>query len=55
MHIEELHNFYSSQNIVTIIKLRSMRFEGHIARMRQKRYLKGFGGKARRKDTTRNE
>jgi hypothetical protein len=33
---EELHNLYSSPNIITIIKSRRMRWVGHIARMGEK-------------------
>jgi hypothetical protein len=34
---EELHNFYSTQNIIRIIKERWVRWAGHVARMREKR------------------
>jgi hypothetical protein len=34
---EELHNLYSSPNIVRIIKSRRMRWAGHVARMGEKR------------------
>jgi hypothetical protein len=33
LHKYELHNLYSSPNIVTLIKSRKMRWEGHVARM----------------------
>jgi hypothetical protein len=33
LHNEELHNFYSSPNIIRLIKSRRMRWAGHIARM----------------------
>jgi hypothetical protein len=33
LHNEELHNLYSSPSIIRIIKLRMMRWEGHVARM----------------------
>jgi hypothetical protein len=33
----ELHDFYSSPNIVKIIKARRMRWAGHVARMRERR------------------
>jgi hypothetical protein len=36
-HNEELHNLYSSPSIIRIIKQRRMRWEGHVARMREKR------------------
>jgi hypothetical protein len=36
-HNEELHNLYSSPGIIRIIKLRRMRWAGHVARMGEKR------------------
>jgi hypothetical protein len=33
LHDNELHNLYSSPNIVTVIKSRRMRWAGHVARM----------------------
>jgi hypothetical protein len=33
VHNEELHNLYSSPSIIRMIKLRSMRWPGHVARM----------------------
>jgi hypothetical protein len=38
LHNEELHNLYSSPNIITMIKSRSMRWAGHVACMRAKRH-----------------
>jgi hypothetical protein len=35
-HNEELHSLYTSPNIIRMIKLRKMRFEGHVARMGEK-------------------
>jgi hypothetical protein len=32
LHNDELHNLYSSPNIVRVIKSRRMRWEGHVAR-----------------------
>jgi hypothetical protein len=32
-HNDELHNLYSSPDIVRVIKLRRMRWVGHVARM----------------------
>jgi hypothetical protein len=32
-HNEELHNLYSSPNIIRMIKARRMRCAGHVARM----------------------
>jgi hypothetical protein len=37
LHNEELHNLYSSPNIIRIIKSRTMRWAGHVARMRENR------------------
>jgi hypothetical protein len=33
LHNEELHNLYSSPNIVRMIKSRRMRWAGHVTRM----------------------
>jgi hypothetical protein len=35
LHKEELHNLYSSRNIIRMIKSRRMRWVGHIARMEE--------------------
>jgi hypothetical protein len=37
LHNEELHNLYSSPNIIRSIKSRRMRWAGHVARMGEKR------------------
>jgi hypothetical protein len=37
LHNEELHNLYSSPSIIGIVKSRSMRWAGHVARMGEKR------------------
>jgi hypothetical protein len=37
LHNEELHDLYSSPSIIRIIKLRTMRWAGHVARMGNKR------------------
>jgi hypothetical protein len=37
LHNEELHNLYSSPNIIRIIRSRRMRWAGHVARMGEKR------------------
>jgi hypothetical protein len=50
LHNEELHNLYSSPDIRQI-KSRRMRWARHVARMGDKS-VQGFGGKARRKETT---
>jgi len=33
LHNEELHNLYTSQNIIRVIKSRRMRWVGHVACM----------------------
>jgi hypothetical protein len=37
LHNDELHNLYSSPNIVRVIKSRRMRWAGHVARMGKRR------------------
>jgi hypothetical protein len=37
LHNEELHNLYSLPDIIRMIKLRRMRWAGHVARMGKKR------------------
>jgi hypothetical protein len=37
LHNEELHKFYSSPNIITMIKSRMMGWTGHVAQMGNKR------------------
>jgi hypothetical protein len=37
LHIEELHNLYSSPDIITQVKSRRMRWAGHVACMREER------------------
>jgi hypothetical protein len=43
LHNEELHELYSSPNIIKIIKSKRMRWAGHVERMGE-----GFEGKAKR-------
>jgi hypothetical protein len=53
LHSEELHNLYSSPDIIRQVKSRRMRWAGYVARMGEERKsVQGFGGKARRKETT---
>jgi hypothetical protein len=48
--MDELHNLYSSQNIITQTKSRRMRWEGHVACMREERKVyKVLVGKPRGK------
>jgi hypothetical protein len=35
LHNEELHNFYSSPNIIRMIKSRRIRWAGYVAQMRE--------------------
>jgi hypothetical protein len=51
LHNEELHNLYSSPDIIRQIKSRKMRCAGHVARMGEE-CVQGSDGKARRKETT---
>jgi hypothetical protein len=37
LHNEELHNLYSSPDIITQVKSRRMRWAGHVARMGEER------------------
>jgi hypothetical protein len=50
---EEFHNLYSSPNIIRQIKSRRMRGGACGTRGRGGKSVQGFGGKARRKETTR--
>jgi hypothetical protein len=50
LHNDELHDLYSSPNIVRVIKSRRMRWAGHVARIGREEMLTGFwlgGPKAR--------
>jgi hypothetical protein len=50
LHNDELHDLYSSPNIVRVIKSRRMRWAGRVARMERGEVLTGFwlgGPKAR--------
>jgi hypothetical protein len=49
LHNEELHNLYSSPDIIRKVKSRRMRWAGHVARMGEEISRQGFVGKARRK------
>jgi hypothetical protein len=53
LHSEELHNLYSSPDIIRQVKSRRMRRVGHVARMGEEtKVYKVLVGKARRKETT---
>jgi hypothetical protein len=49
---EELHNLYSSPDIIRQVKSRRMRWAEHVARMGKERKVY-FGGIVRRKEATR--
>jgi hypothetical protein len=51
LHNEELHNLYSSSDIIRQVKSRRMRWAGHVARMGEERKVYKCG-KARGKETT---
>jgi hypothetical protein len=51
LHNTELRNFYSTPNTIGEIKSSRMWWAKHVSRMGEKRVW-GFGGKARKKDTT---
>jgi hypothetical protein len=51
LHNEELHNLYSSTDIIRQITSRRMRWAGHMARMGEE-CVQGIDGKAARKETT---
>jgi hypothetical protein len=42
LHNDELHDLYSSPNIVRVIRSRRMRWAGHVARMGRGEVLTGF-------------
>jgi hypothetical protein len=51
LHNEELHNLYSSPDIIRRMKSRRKKLAGRVARMGEKS-VQGFGGKARRKESS---
>jgi hypothetical protein len=53
LHNEELHNLYSSPNIIRMIKSRKMRWAGHVAHGREEESIQDLGRKTGRKETTR--
>jgi hypothetical protein len=42
LHNDELHDLYSTPNIVRVIKARRMRWAGHVARMGKGEVFTGF-------------
>jgi hypothetical protein len=54
LHNEELHNLYCTPSIIRMLQSRRMRWGGHEACMGEKQEcIWDFGGKSRRKETTR--
>jgi hypothetical protein len=53
LHNEELHNLCASPNIIRVIKLRMMRWVGHVAHGIGEKCIQNFGRKTRREETTR--
>jgi len=48
---EELHELYSSPNIIRVIKSRGIRWAGHVEHMgEEERFLQGVGGKIWERD-----
>jgi hypothetical protein len=45
LHNEELHNLYTSPDIIRVIKSRRMRWAGHVAHMGDEQYLQNFDKK----------
>jgi hypothetical protein len=43
LYNEELNDLYTSPDIIWVIKLRRMRWAGHVARMGGKRCMQDFG------------
>jgi hypothetical protein len=53
LHSGELHNLYSSPDIIRQIKSSRIRWAGHVACMEDgEKRVQGFGGRAQRKKTT---
>jgi len=51
LHNEELNDLYSSPNIVWVMKLRRMRWAGHVARMGEERgFIGSWWGNRRERD-----
>jgi hypothetical protein len=44
LYNEEIHDLYTSPNVVQVIKSRKMRWAGHVAHIGEGRLVQGFGG-----------
>jgi hypothetical protein len=52
LHNKELHNLYSSSDIIRQNKSGRIRWAGHVARMGEERSVQGLDVKSRKKETT---
>jgi len=52
MRNKKLHKLHSSPNNITVIKSRSIRWAGHVARMEIKKYTQNFGRITWREETS---
>jgi hypothetical protein len=50
LHNEELHNLYSLQSIIRIVKSRRMRWAGHAAELREKGNYIGYWERKKERD-----
>jgi hypothetical protein len=53
LHNEELYNSYSSPNVISMIKLRRVRWAGHVARMGRRGMHKRCWWESQKEETTR--
>jgi hypothetical protein len=53
LHNEGLHNLHSSSNVIRMINSRRIKCGRHVTRMGEDKCIQSFGGKVRRKETTR--
>jgi hypothetical protein len=53
LHNDELHNLYSSPDIIRMMKSRRMRWAGHATRMGRRGMHSGYWWESHRKETTR--
>jgi hypothetical protein len=49
LHNEELHNLYSSPDVISLTKSTGKRMVGHVARMERKKFIQGIGWKTKMK------
>jgi hypothetical protein len=53
LHNDDLHNLHALPSINRMIQSKTMRLAGHVAHKGEEECIQYFGGKARRKETTR--